>query len=95
MDRNDYLRLSKLIDSERNLILFKQHGDLDYVSVDKGVLNNLSIKLNRNDLTKVVSIMSHYNNNDKGNVAHNYRLQDKIVLKKKIMLLRKKQKELK
>ena len=93
MNKVDYDRLCRVINSERSLVLLKQDGYLDYVSVDKAVSNTLSVKLNKSDLEKVVSIMAHFNNNKVGFIKHNNRVLDKIRIKKQIMKLRRKQKE--
>ena len=95
MNKRDYNRLVKIIDSERSSILFKQVGYLDYVSIDNAVLNNLSVMLSRSDLQKVVSIMAHYKNNNCGTIEHDNRAIEKIKIKKKILSLRRKQKRVK
>jgi len=96
MNKIDYARLDKLLQKERNNILEKQKG-LDILemdkSIDKAVLNNLSIKLSRNDLEKIVSILAHYYDDRKGNIAHGERQKTKIGLRHQILRLRNKQKK--
>jgi len=93
MNRKDYNRLSKIIQRERANILEKQDGLLDEDSIDKAVLNNLSIKLSINDLSKVTSIISHYYDDRKGKIAHNERMGIKTKIFKTIKKYRKKQKK--